>query len=402
MTEAPPATYRSVFAVAEFRNLWLAHILSVAGDQLARVALTVLVFDRTKSAGLAALTYAISFVPDLVGGALLSGVADRYSRRAVMVVADVARAALVAVMALGGLPLAGQVVLLVAVQLLAVPFSAARSATLPNVLEGDRLIVGVGLINMTYQLGLVLGFAAGGAVVAAIGVNGALLADAGTFVVSASVIGLGIRRHLPSRTAESRPSWWHTTTAGLRIVAGHPRLRLLVRFACLSGFFVVPEGLAVPYAAQIGVGAAGVGLLLAANPVGTVAGMLALKAVRPDRRLRLLGPLAVATCLVLLPTWLAPGLALSALLWTVSGVASAHDMITNATFVQTAPDHVRGQAVGFAVAALRASQGFAIVIGGLLAQLWRPAAVIGLAAAAGVVTASVIAVRWSRVVGRGG
>jgi predicted MFS family arabinose efflux permease len=318
-----------------------------------------------------------------------------------MVVADVARAALVAVMAIGGLPLGGQVALLVLVQLLAVPFSAARSATLPNVLEGDRLVVGIGLINMTYQLGLVLGFAVGGLVVGAIGVSGALLVDAATFVVSALVIGLGISRHLPTGAAESKPGWWRTTTAGLRIVAGHPRLRLLVGFACLSGFYVVPEGLAVPYAAQLGVGAAGVGLLLAASPVGMVGGMVLLKRLHPQRRLRLLGPLAMATGLALLPTWGAPGLAVTVLLWAVGGAAGAYDMITSSTFVQTAPDHVRGQAVGFAIAALRASQGFAIVIAGLLAQVWRPAMVIGMAAAAGVVVAAVIAVRWSRVASHG-
>lgn len=53
-------TYRELFAVTEFRRLWLAHVLSVAGNQLARMALTVLVFDRTASAGLSALTYAVS------------------------------------------------------------------------------------------------------------------------------------------------------------------------------------------------------------------------------------------------------------------------------------------------------------------------------------------------------
>ena len=41
------ATYRDVFGVSEFRNLWLAQLLSVSGDQLARVALTVLVYNRT-------------------------------------------------------------------------------------------------------------------------------------------------------------------------------------------------------------------------------------------------------------------------------------------------------------------------------------------------------------------
>ena len=44
---AEKATFRDVFAIAEFRALWLAQLLSVAGDQLARVAMTVLVYDRT-------------------------------------------------------------------------------------------------------------------------------------------------------------------------------------------------------------------------------------------------------------------------------------------------------------------------------------------------------------------
>src|SRR5438093_618484 len=43
------ATYGTLFANSEFRALWLAQILSVLGDQLARVALTVLVYDRTRS-----------------------------------------------------------------------------------------------------------------------------------------------------------------------------------------------------------------------------------------------------------------------------------------------------------------------------------------------------------------
>ena len=51
---ASRATFTQVFAVAEFRALWLAMLLSVAGDQLARVAMTVLVYDPTRSAFLTA------------------------------------------------------------------------------------------------------------------------------------------------------------------------------------------------------------------------------------------------------------------------------------------------------------------------------------------------------------
>ena len=80
--QAAKTTFRDVFAVAEFRALWMAQLLSVIGDQLARVALTVLVYDRTRSALLAAVTFVVSIVPTFVGGMTLAWLADRYPRRA--------------------------------------------------------------------------------------------------------------------------------------------------------------------------------------------------------------------------------------------------------------------------------------------------------------------------------
>ncbi|MGH3410373.1 MAG: MFS transporter, partial [Streptosporangiaceae bacterium] len=58
-TAGPPhATFRTVFAVREFRALWFSVVLSAAGDRLALVALTLLVYSRTRSPLLAAMTYA--------------------------------------------------------------------------------------------------------------------------------------------------------------------------------------------------------------------------------------------------------------------------------------------------------------------------------------------------------
>jgi MFS family permease len=85
LAEVRAARYRDVFASEEFRALFAAHILSVVGDQFARVALAVLVFNRTASASLTALVYALTFLPSIVGGPLLSGLADRFPRRRVMV-----------------------------------------------------------------------------------------------------------------------------------------------------------------------------------------------------------------------------------------------------------------------------------------------------------------------------
>jgi MFS family permease len=395
------ARYREVFAVGEFRALWLAHIASVAGDQLARVAVSVLVFDRTHSPALAAATYAVTFLPDLLGGTLLAGLADRYSRRLVMVAGDLVRAGVVAMLALPGLPLVAQIGALFVVQLLAGPFTAARNAVLPEMLSGDRYTVAATVVAGTYQLALVLGFGAGAAVVTAIGAQTALVVDAATFALSAIVITAGLSAHRPPAARPARRAvWWSSLRGGIAAIADHREARVLLAIACLCGFYVVPEGLAVAYSAQIGTGTGGLGWLLVANPVGTVIGVLILNRLSPDTKLRWLGPLAVASSVLLVPTAAAPGLAVTVGLWALSGMATAHDAVTNAAFTTAVPNEVRGQAVGLAVACLRAAQGVGIALAGLLAQLMPTSWVIGIAGGLGTVVGLAVAVAWAQVLAR--
>jgi hypothetical protein len=96
------ATFADVFALREFRALWASQILSVGGDRLALVALTLLIYDRTRSPLLAAVAYAAGYVPYVLGALFLSGLADRLPRREVMVACDVIRAVLVGVRRLRG------------------------------------------------------------------------------------------------------------------------------------------------------------------------------------------------------------------------------------------------------------------------------------------------------------
>ena len=70
----------------------------MAGDRLALVALTLLVYDRTRSPLLSAAVYAVGYLPYVIGGLFLADLADRRPRRSVMVACDLVRAALVAVM----------------------------------------------------------------------------------------------------------------------------------------------------------------------------------------------------------------------------------------------------------------------------------------------------------------
>ena len=80
-----PARYRDVLGVAEFRAMFLANIVSMLGNVVAEVALTVLVYEQTRSPALAASVMALSFLPYLLGGVLLGAAADRLPARRALV-----------------------------------------------------------------------------------------------------------------------------------------------------------------------------------------------------------------------------------------------------------------------------------------------------------------------------
>src|SRR5690349_15694853 len=160
--------FRDVLRNGEFRALWGAELLSIFGDQLARVALALLVFQQTSSAVVTALTYALTFAPAVLGGALLSGLADRFPRRGVLVATDLLRAGLAAGMAVPHLPLPALWVLVGVLSMAAAPFKAAQLALLPRILAGDRYVIGLSVRQITGQTAQLAGFASGGLLLTAL------------------------------------------------------------------------------------------------------------------------------------------------------------------------------------------------------------------------------------------
>jgi MFS family permease len=386
------------FGVREFRLVWVAGLLSVAGDQLARVALSILVFQRTESAAWSAATYALSMLPALVSGALLSWIADRFPRRRVMVVCDLVRAVLVAVMAVPAVPLWLLAVLLVLVQLVEAPFSAAQGAVLPEML-GTRYEAGQAVQQVTTQLCLVLGFAVAAFVVVGVGAHAALAIDAVTFAVSAVLIRAGLGPYPLVADAGGDPavvSWRRRVVAGAVVVARDRRLRTLVWLGWLALFTVVPEGLAVPFAQQIGASGGWIGVILAAEPAGAVVGASLLRLVPRQVRMRALGVLAVGTSVPLTVYWAQPRLGVALALLFASGLCSGYQVTAGATFVQLIPPPVRGRALGFARTGMIAGQGIGVVLGGVLAQQVGAATAIAWAGTAGALVALAAAAVWSR------
>ena len=391
------ASYREVFAIREFRGLWLAQILSYAGDQFAQVAIAILVYSRTGSPLLTALAYALTYLPPIAGGPLLSGLADLFPRRRVMIVCDVTRAGLVALMALPSMPFAGLCGLLFITVLLGAPFSSARFALLPDVLPEDTFIVGSAIGNISYQASQILGFVAGAAVVAVLKPDRTLAIDALSFALSALIV-TGWVKHRPSPRREpgKRPSLWAVSREGLTMVFGHPVLRTLVLFGWLAGFCIVPEGLAAPYAHSLHGTALTVGLLMAAMPLGTVAGAFAYsRLVPPSGRIRTMGWLAMASCAPLIGSAFRPPLWAVLPLWALAGAGGAYQLVASAAFVQTVPPEGRGRAFGVAQSGLLAVQGLGIVAGGALASVIGAPVAVGLAGLLGLCAAAILAMGWT-------
>ena len=407
---APPrATFREVFAVREFRAVWFSQVLSVTGDRLALVALTLLVFDRTGSPLLSGLVYASGYLPWVVGGLFLSELADRYPRRTVMVVCDAVRAVLVAIMVVPHVPVWALVALLFVATMFAPPFDSARAAITADILSGERYVLGTAITQTTFLAGQAIGAVAGGVAVAFLGVRPALAIDAATFVLSALLVGLGTRarpaaaRPGQARPGEAQPSPLARMRAGLRLVFTDRALRTLLLFGWLVVFYTIPEGIAAPYTAGLGGGSIATGLVIASTVVGTtIATPLFSRFVGPRRRIDLMGPLAVLTCATLVLTALRPGLAASLVIFSLSSVFGTYQLAANTAFVIRVPNERRAQAFGIASMGVIVGQGAAFVAAGAAAEVLTPAAVIAIGGALGTVVALVLTLRWRRVSPPGG
>ncbi|MGV9539278.1 MFS transporter [Streptosporangium sandarakinum] len=399
MSEAArPATYRAVFGVAEFRALWLTAVLSRAGTQIARVALAVLAYQRTGSPAVTALVYALTLLPAIVGGSVLGGLADRYPRRTLLAVCALSRAALVALIAVPGIPLTFLCALVFLVQLIDSPARTAQMAMTPDILTGEAYSLGVAALTLTNQLIALVAFAAGGVLVAAVGPGGSLLVNAAAFALMAPVARWGLRHRPAARPG--RPGGRRRPRApegGARRILASPPLRSLLALALLAGFHVVPESLAAPYAAELGLGSREVGLLMASIPLGTVAGVFLFTRFVPlPARLASLGPLAVAAGLPLVLSALLPGLVPALALWALSGLLSAYQVTANTEFTRLAPPERRGRLLGLAGSALTGAQGVGMILSGVLADHLGVSRTLAVAGAGGCLAGLLAAAGWRR------
>jgi hypothetical protein len=362
---------------------------------------------------------------------------------------------------LPGVPLGLLCVLLVVVVTLGAPHSAAQGALLPDVL-GNRFEAGLAVRQITSQGAQLAGFGLGGAALTVVSPSVALAADALTFAASAAMVRFGLRDRpvaaaLGSTAAAAEEAtgdaatgdaatgdaatgdavarsdagggdavtkmdagagsdaatamdagagprsgavaeWLADTGAGVHAVVGNRTRRVLAGLVWLVGCYVVPEGLAAPYAAALHADPLVVGLLMAADPAGSVLGAwLITRLVPAHLRPRLIGVCAVAGGLSLAGCFAGPGVVGSVLLWGISGLFSSACLVqAQASFVRATPDELRGRAIGVAASGLIAAQGIAILLAGVLAERFGAVPTVGLTGLVGALVAGVLALRWRR------
>jgi MFS family permease len=382
--------YGAVFTVREFRAMFAAHVLSVLGIVFAGISLAVLVFHETGSALLTALVFALGFLPYALSGVLLSGIADRYPPRQVLVACDLLSAGCVILMVIPATPLAALFVLWCAVSMISPLFTGTRAASLADILQGDLYVLGRSLVRIVSQSSQIVGYGLGGLALVWLSPRAALCVTAGTFLGSALLLRLGTH-HRPARVSGGGVMMRESIAITGRLFRA-PRIRaLLLMWWVPPMYFAVAEGVAAPFADAAGAGSMGFGLFLAAMPAGTVASeAMAGTLLSPAIRDRIALPLAAVSLLPMAVFVVHPPLPVAIALMLLTGLCAAYTLGMDKWFVEAVPEEVRGRAMSLLGAGIMTFQGLGMAIGGAIAESFSPYVVVGGAGIFG--TASVLGV----------
>lgn len=252
----------------DLRAIWLSLLASDIGDWSTRIALAILVLERTHSEALSSLVLALAFLPWVGPGQVLATRLSHLPRVRVMVAADLVRAAAYAAL-LVRVPVALLLVLVLVGGLATPPFEAARSALTVDVVPAEEYGTAVALLEFTDQSAIVVGYLLGGLWVLVGGYRLALLLNVASFLVSAAAIGR-IRSNGPP--PEPAPVTAQLAR-GLRVLWRDRVIRRGVGTLLLVALpAVAVEATAAVYARNVlGAGANVAGELAAAVPLGIIA-----------------------------------------------------------------------------------------------------------------------------------
>lgn len=342
-----PSSFR-VFRHGAFAVLWSGSLVSNVGTWMETVALGRYVQERTGQAKWAGLVAAAGFLPTAVVGLFGGALADRVSRRRLIIIASLVQAVFAAVltwMVSQGTATPGWISLFALLGGAggALGFPAWQTAV-PDMVPPDEVPAAIGLSSVQWNLGRVIGPAIAGVVMSVWGITVALLCNVVSFF-AVTVAAAAVR--IPPRVAAARTSMWQTVMDGWRTVRRTPALRVMNHAMRLNSLVAAPFIALIPAMVEqvLHAGRAANSALVTAQGVGAVlAGVLIGSFVERwglrGTMLRWMWTLAPALVLY----GLAPNLWTMTVALAVVGAAYMGCMSTFSTIGQTrSPEAARGR-----------------------------------------------------------
>jgi MFS family permease len=389
----------------DFRRLWLAQLVSLGGDWFNTVALVGAVLDLTGSALNSGLVITAGILPQFLFAPIAGPAADRFNRRKLMVISDVARIGL----ALGmlGVRSPGTVwiglVCLAGISAFSAFFLPASGASLPNLVGPDELAAANTLMSASWGTMLAVGAALGGWVASTLGRDTAFVMNAGSFAISAILI-LSIKSRFSSEVPKAGPAPKASMKEGVAYAKSEPRILALL--VSKGGF-----GLGVGVVALLPVlatrtfrtGDSGIGILFAARGVGALIGPFAAGAYvgRDERRLlRALGGAMALYGVAYFAVARTPALGLAAALVMVAHLGGGAQWVLSSYGLQLlTPDRLRGRVLALDLGLVSLTISLSSLAAGRLSDIFDPRLVISVLAAVEIAYALIWLVATRRLWG---
>jgi len=367
-----------VFRVPNLRRLELAYALSLVGLWAYSVPMVVYAYEQGGPA-LVGVTGLVRLLPALVVAPFAAVLADRHSRRLVLVCTNLARAVLAGLIALAVALDLGVAVVLGLIGLLAMvstAFEPAKNAILPSLVEQPDQLTAANVTTSSFESsGMFVGPAMGGLLLA-VGSIGLAFAATGVLFVCSALLLARIEeqpRGIEGESGKSPEGLLGEALAGIRAVAADSRLRLIVGLFCAQ---VVIAGASTVFVVVIALellrlGQGAVGLFNSAAGIGGLVGSLFALVIAGRRGLGTLfgvGIMAWGVPLALIP--LVPEPAFVLLMFALIGVANTVTDSAGLTLIQRATsDEVRGRVFGAFEAVIWGSLCFGTIVAAGLVEL---------------------------------
>jgi MFS family permease len=287
-----------------FRFLWLGQVVSQMGDWFDMIAVYTIALRLTGSSRSVALIMVARFLPSVVMGPLSGVVADRFSRRSIMITADLLRAIVVLGFLLVRRP--DQMWLVYVLTVLQLAFSAffepAKTAAIPSIVSDRELVSANAIASVTWSAMLTIGAAIGGFVAGWFGTNVAFILDSLTFVASAMLIASVTFPKRPLRAKAkltiSKALGITDTIEGARYVKNRSRVfaYLMVKPAWGMGGGILT--LLAVFGERVfpvaGKTATGIGVLFTARGIGTAVGPIVARRWAGETRKQMQNAIGIA------------------------------------------------------------------------------------------------------------